>query len=65
MCWESINKKKEKKHRKVVIHHIIIEYEYGEKNHNFKWDKVDILDIEPSYNKRLISEYILRNRNME
>ena len=22
-----------------------------EENHNFKWDKVDILDIEPLYNK--------------
>ena len=29
-----------------------------EENHNFKWDKVDILDIEPSYNKRLISEMV-------
>ena len=29
-----------------------------EENHNFKWDKVEILDIEPSYNKRLISEMI-------
>ena len=29
-----------------------------EENHNFKWDKVEILDIEPSYNKRLISEMV-------
>jgi len=29
-----------------------------EENHNFKWDKVDILDIESSYNKRLISEMV-------
>ncbi|KYM95378.1 hypothetical protein ALC62_13978 [Cyphomyrmex costatus] len=26
--------------------------------HNFNWDEVDILDIEPSYSKRLISEMI-------
>ena len=24
-----------------------------EENHNFKWNKLDILDIEPSYNKKL------------
>ncbi|KAG5311614.1 SETMR methyltransferase, partial [Acromyrmex insinuator] len=29
-----------------------------EKNHNFKWDKVEILDVELSYNKKLISEMI-------
>ncbi|KYM97515.1 hypothetical protein ALC62_11809, partial [Cyphomyrmex costatus] len=27
-----------------------------EKNHNFDWENVKILDVEPSYNKRLISE---------
>ena len=29
-----------------------------EENHNFKWDKVDILDIELSYNNRLIFEIV-------
>ena len=29
-----------------------------EENHNFKWNKVDILDRKPSYNKRLISEMV-------
>ena len=29
-----------------------------EENNNFKWDKMDILDVEPSYNKRLISEMV-------
>ena len=37
-----------------------------EENHNFKWDKVDILDIEPLVDKRLISEMVhIKNRNME
>ncbi|KYN06043.1 hypothetical protein ALC62_03043, partial [Cyphomyrmex costatus] len=29
-----------------------------EKNHDFNWDNVEILDIEPFYNKRLISEMV-------
>ena len=36
----------------VISNHRMVE------NHNFKWDKVEILDIEPSYNKRLISEMV-------
>ncbi|XP_018407698.1 PREDICTED: putative sodium-dependent multivitamin transporter [Cyphomyrmex costatus] len=37
-----------------------------EKNHNFNWDEVDILDIEPSYSRRLISEmeYFVASRSM-
>ena len=27
-------------------------------DHNFKWDKIKILDNEPSYSKRLISEML-------
>lgn len=27
-------------------------------NHNFKWKDIKILDNEPSYNKRLISEMV-------
>ncbi|KAG5307112.1 PAX9 protein, partial [Acromyrmex insinuator] len=34
----------------------VISNHHIEENHNFKWDKVEILDVEPSYNKRLISE---------
>ncbi|KYN05244.1 hypothetical protein ALC62_03848 [Cyphomyrmex costatus] len=29
-----------------------------EKNHDFNWSKVEILDMEPSYKKRLISEMV-------
>jgi len=38
---------------------LVISNHHMEKNHNFKWNKVDILDIEPSYNKRLISVYLI------
>ena len=36
---------------------VISEYRL-KNNHDFKWDEVEILDIEPSYYKRLLSEII-------
>ena len=36
----------------------VISNHHIEENHNFKWNKVDILDVEPSYNKRLISKIV-------
>jgi hypothetical protein len=37
----------------VVLEHKL---EFG---HDFKWDNIEILDIEKSYNKRLISETLI------
>ncbi|XP_018368554.1 PREDICTED: uncharacterized protein LOC108764709 [Trachymyrmex cornetzi] len=36
----------------VISNHRLVE------NHDFRWDDVKVLDIEPSYNKRLISEMV-------
>lgn len=27
-------------------------------NHEFEWNKVRVLDVEPSYNKRMVSEMV-------
>jgi len=54
-----------RKHILIIKKKLILHLSYYHRinlNHNSRWNEVKILDSESSYNKRLISEMIHKNR---